>query len=330
MQLFSDLLEDRKKRIANIIVVEFVDWQYPSLTEKQAYYNHIFHHNKPNPEHAYFAFPWATLIDVFRVTDSAKLELQFVEELKRKLEEFKGRRIHTVCQHIRWKMLKKLWEHIGITDAHLSHYEINVENTDALSFHPWTLIATNYENPERNNGLCVKSNKDKSYLASFVGNHNEFYRSEIRTNLVSAVSGRKDVYYDLGEDWFYQTIVYGHQMSRYSIDEEFNKTQNRKTERYNNIISDSIFSLCPEGSGPNTIRLWESMAVGSIPVIFADTWKPPQIKDFNWDEFSVRIPIENYSKTMEILDAIDDEKREMMKNKCLTVYNKFASMRCFT
>jgi hypothetical protein len=44
----------------------------------------------------------------------------------------------------------------------------------------------------------------------------------------------------------------------------------QKTFRYNTILSDSVFSLCPLGAGPNTLRFWESIAVGSIPVIFSN------------------------------------------------------------
>ena len=49
------------------------------------------------------------------------------------------------------------------------------------------------------------------------------------------------------------------------------------TRRYNQLLSDSVFSLCPEGAGPNTLRLWESLAVGAIPVVIVEDWVWPSI-----------------------------------------------------
>jgi hypothetical protein len=331
--LFTLLLNDRNKRLAFVAEPKMLDWQYPSLTEKQAYHNHIFHHVEVNQDHVYFAFPWATLIDVYLVYDNNEISLgsEFIETLKKEADRFKGRKIHTVCQHIKWKMLTELWEYVGIGHVHLSHCEYQTEDTEKLSFYPWTLIATNYENSQRSEGLFVKNNKDKNYLASFIGNHNDKYRSDIRKNLEKIAVGRSNICYELGEEWFYQRTVYHQQMSRKkSLGENFKDVQDLKTKRYNHVISDSVFSFCPEGTGPNTIRLWESMAVGSIPVIFADTWRPPQIKGLQWEDFSVRIPIENYQNTIEILESISAEKREIMKNNCLNAYKKFASIRCFT
>jgi hypothetical protein len=48
------------------------------------------------------------------------------------------------------------------------------------------------------------------------------------------------------------------------------------------LLLDSRFTLCPSGSGPNYIRLWESLACGCIPVLLADTLDLPNHK--LWDE----------------------------------------------
>jgi hypothetical protein len=87
--------------------------------------------------------------------------------------------------------------------------------------------------------------------------------------------------------------------------------------------------LCPEGSGPNTIRLWESIAVGSIPVVFSDNWKPPTVLGADRTQFSVWIPNAEYDQTIRILESIDESARRTMRNNCLSIYKKFSSMRCF-
>ena len=61
---------------------------------------------------------------------------------------------------------------------------------------------------------------------------------------------------------------------------------NDASEQFKQVLKDSIFSLCPSGSGPNSIRLWESIAFGSIPVILADHYLPPG-KEELWRQAAV-------------------------------------------
>ena len=70
--------------------------------------------------------------------------------------------------------------------------------------------------------------------------------------------------------------------------------------QYKTLIGNSKFSLCPRGHGPNSFRLYESMAMGRCPVILSDDWvAPPEIP---WDEFSIRIPEAEYKSIFEILE----------------------------
>jgi hypothetical protein len=55
---------------------------------------------------------------------------------------------------------------------------------------------------------------------------------------------------------------------------------------FQDSLRNSTFSLCPSGSGPNSIRLWESIGAGSIPVILADTYAPPGPRDL-WERAAV-------------------------------------------
>lgn len=57
------------------------------------------------------------------------------------------------------------------------------------------------------------------------------------------------------------------------------KTESEREKFKNSYIDNlcqTVFSLCPEGTGVSTIRLYESMASGSIPVLFNDV-KVPEI-----------------------------------------------------
>ena len=315
------LKEDRYRREKNVFFIDLLDWQHPCLTEKQAMFNHIFHHRFPPEGQVYFAFPWATIIDL---ESEFKLKLnEHSWRFKDALKEREGSRIHTVCQHIRWREFLGFWREFGITDLHVSHCELNDHEAEGMKIHSWPIIATNYESPERMKGISIKENKHKKYLVSFMGNHDKDYRSDIRPKLLELLKNETEVFYELGSKWFYDSTVY--RFKNLSSDE----SEDQKTIKYNQIMSDSIFSLCPEGSGPNTIRLWESMAVGSIPVIFSNGWKPPEIEGLCWNDFSVRIPLDEYKHTLEILKSISNDQRDSMKHNCLTAYKKFASMRCF-
>lgn len=55
-----------------------------------------------------------------------------------------------------------------------------------------------------------------------------------------------------------------------------------------NTLARSRFVLCPRGRGTSSIRLYEALAAGRVPVIISDEWVPP--KGPNWESFSIRWP----------------------------------------
>lgn len=299
-----------------------MNWQFPACTEKFYFYNHAF--INAEIEEYYVSFPWATFIDRQMV-----LEDKNIEKIKNIISMKDGKK-HTICQHIRWKQLIDLWEEIGITDVHLSHYETNIKDTDKIKFHSWALIAANYENKDRSRDLIIKENRNKKYLASFIGAYKNYYRNTIRLDLKNILEKEKQIIYEVKDEWFYQKIVFDHQVKNEKLSNEYLESYEKETQRYNNILSDSIFSLCPEGTGPNTIRLWESMAIGVIPVIFSDDWIPPKITGLEWSDFSVFIKSKDLKNTSSILRSFSEEKLEIMKLNCINAYKYFRQMDCFT
>jgi hypothetical protein len=54
-------------------------------------------------------------------------------------------------------------------------------------------------------------------------------------------------------------------------------------------VQRSVFALCPSGSGPNSIRLWEALGYGAIPVILADRlWLPGDAE--LWQQAALFVP----------------------------------------
>jgi hypothetical protein len=259
-------------------------WQYPCATEKQAYENHL---NIKHGDHIdfkagivnlYVPLPWATYIDrkgfpqsyLQRVAAIIRQYKTITNEAKLQL------RVHSVCQHIHWvRILEKATE-LGITDLHFSHKDSKSSSKQAdlgfdLALHGWPLIAVNYVTPERNEGMVRKPVEDKKLLASFIGAHMPHYLDDSRVQLFEAAkaSRRDDVFVDLGNEWHFNKLVYEEQVLSKEIESHHIDEHHQKTFRYNTILSDSVFSLCPLGAGPNTLRLWESIAVGTIPVLFS-------------------------------------------------------------
>jgi len=89
--------------------------------------------------------------------------------------------------------------------------------------------------------------------------------------------------------------------------------------------------LCPEGAGPNTLRLWESMAVGAIPVVFADEWIPPKIPNspLTFQDCAITVKRENIDAVFNLIEKMPLRQREALKDNSLIAYAKYRDMRAF-
>jgi len=54
------------------------------------------------------------------------------------------------------------------------------------------------------------------------------------------------------------------------------------------LLDGSHFILCPRGIGASSMRIFEAMRAGRVPVIIGDSWIEPPVGD--WSAFSLRIP----------------------------------------
>lgn len=73
---------------------------------------------------------------------------------------------------------------------------------------------------------------------------------------------------------------------------------------YTDTMAASKFVLCPRGIGPASLRLYETIEAGRVPVIISDSWvAPPQI---NWD-FAIRIPEWDIESIPDRLHSLDSE-----------------------
>ena len=73
--------------------------------------------------------------------------------------------------------------------------------------------------------------------------------------------------------------------------------------RYAELTKASKFVLCPRGLSVSSIRLFETMRMGRVPVILSDGWVEPEGPA--WEKFAIRIPESSWAEIPRLL-----EKRE--------------------
>lgn len=140
--------------------------------------------------------------------------------------------------------------------------------------------------------------KDKSYEFSFLGSTSTH---KVRKDLVNMY----DTCFDSNVHW--------------GLDKGMSKDFNNN---YIELLGDSKFSCCPRGTGISSVRLFESMSMGSIPIILADGYKPPLNDKINWSEISLMVNEDNICDIPRLILEVD---YKVMKDKMINTYNKYFS-----
>ena len=284
-------------------------WQYPVITEKTFY-------QQNNMDPLYLGFPWATIIDKRRSSSSIYKLLN---------NEYKQNRYYTCCQHISFRKLIPLFKALKITVVYTPHKKIGEDSIDNITIYPCPLYAVNIEDNTRNNVFQGKNylTLERPYWFSFMGGYQPMdYMSDIRKQILEKymMDQRKEVLVKYTGDWHFNKIVYNEKQDSKGI-ENIQENHVVKTNLYNTILLQSRFSLCPSGSGPNSIRLWESLAVGSIPILISDTLElPPHAL---WEKSILRIPEKQLNHLEIALKMITPQQEYQMRSNCLELYEYF-------
>jgi hypothetical protein len=102
----------------------------------------------------------------------------------------------------------------------------------------------------------------------------------VRQKLIACNFRRSDVVVE-------HTTGYNHWAARDEQARQFNR-------RYAEISASSKFVICPRGAGVSSIRLFEAMELGCVPVIVSDNWVPPSGPC--WEDFSIRVSEQNLNQ----------------------------------
>lgn len=92
-----------------------------------------------------------------------------------------------------------------------------------------------------------------------------------------------------------------------SVAEPTTKTAYR--DRFVASIADSKFVVCPRGVGPASLRVFEVLRAGRVPVIVADDWLPPHGPD--WESFAVFVREADIETIPGVLREKEREAQEM-------------------
>ena len=279
------------------------DWQTPVATEYSAY-NYL----KSRLPCNYFAFPWATLIDEPWVRKT-NLRVLLEEHLR---DSPLSPPSCTVVQHIRYKTLLPTFDALNIRTVFASHCT-EAEQADFASkgirLYPFSLFPV-----QASKGALVPF-QERAYLASFVGqtNHKGF-PSSLRETLVSTFSAHSDCFVKSRSQWHYQEVVFK--------GKGLEAIQTENEDEYRRVLQCSKLSLCPAGTGPNSIRIWESMSYGAIPVVLADALVLPPLHR-SWNDAILVWKEEDLAGLYTHLKSIPSEELEAKSKVCIELYNTY-------
>lgn len=283
-------------------------WQYPVITEK------IFNdQNSANPD--YIGIPWATILD--KRLDAGKL----VKMLGEKIDV--TRYNITCCQHIHFRKLISEFKSIGIKVVYTPHKVHGEDQIDGIFIKPCPLYAVNVEDQSRNMVFDVDfHNIKRTKLYTFQGAYQQGYLTNIREQIFK-LPKMEDVEIRFSGDWHFNQVVYSDDHQNKSGEYAFTPRKELNTTEYNKLLLDSVFSLCPSGSGPNSIRLWESLATGTIPVVLSDKLELPEHP--LWPKAIIRTLEKDVGDIDYILRSISKEEIVQRRINCLQIYAYFRS-----
>lgn len=262
--------------ICGLFACDF-DWQWPAKTEQHAYNQLKVRGLVRFTKQSYIAFPWATLFDRWARMDPR------ASSLTARLRDMVGGKaftgaVLTVCQHIDLRKFIGILEMAGVTDVYWSHAIKGEDTIGSVRVHPFPLFPVQYIRPASDRDW-----RDRAILFSFAGaKANNYYLSKVRTHILETLASADQGVVKGRDAWHYNKFVYEMQIGAASGEDQTIALENGEQSdasaegvEFRELLKNSKFALCPSGTGPNSIRLWEAIGSGSIPVVLAETWRAP-------------------------------------------------------
>jgi hypothetical protein len=238
-------------------------WQQPNATEWVAAQRLDSVELKTN--HCYQPYPWATWIDY---VERGRYEA-FSFPIKSNSNGIRA----TVCQHILAIKHLEVFKQAGITDLFWSHAIHDSETHSNIRLHPFPLYPVRCSTHPPPSPVLLPA--ERQLLYSFQGAYTEgLYLTPVR-KWILGLPPRVNAHLELRCEWHYEQAVYREQVLGQAADAARHAQLTAEAEAYATTLQNSCFALCPSGSGPNSIRLWEALGYGAIPVILSDQLQLP-------------------------------------------------------
>ena len=243
-------------------------WQRPNATE-------AFAAEQLGRADHYLAYPWASWIDIAR--DHPPPPAPFATTPP-------TAPLATVGQHIEMLQHAALLRRCGVTDLFWCHATSAVHHHAGLRIHPFPLYPVRCATHP--GGLPLEQRR---WLYSFQGVYRaDLYLTPVRQWILD-LPQRSDALIASRRVWHFEQQVYREQVHGQSANALLQQELDAEATDYAHALQQSVFALCPSGSGPNSIRLWEALGYGAIPVILADTLRLPGDPDL-WHQAALRVP----------------------------------------
>lgn len=189
----------------------------------------------------------------------------------------------TVCQHIRFEKIIPILKRIGIDTLFTPHVPKG-KKYSGITVLPFPHFPKHAPQPAQY----------KDILYSFIG----FNSHPTRKKLFSIQHPDN-------------TLIKERKIWHFYSNEEAKKLE------YLDILARSRFSICPRGTGASTLRFWESLTAGAIPVTISDAqWLP---NCFDWHHCIIQITESDIEKISTIIAAIPEKQEKKMRKKCLEI-----------
>ena len=237
-------------------------WQQPNNTEGTAWaFIQAQFEQAPG---AYLPFPWASWIDA---VDRELLPPAPPARADRRTPRA------TVCQHIRALEHLSIFEAAGITDLFWSHCITTEHHLPGLRLHPFPLFPVRCSDQPLNSQPLPAGQRPLLY--SYIGFHQPVLYGRDTRLWILELPARDDALVTARREWHFEQQVYRQQVHGRLPDPLCLQERQQEGRDYALALQQSCFALCPSGAGPNSIRLWEALGFGAIPVILSDKLRLP-------------------------------------------------------
>ena len=290
-----------------ILYKDIFPWQTPVITE-----GHSFDCLNSNPiksDIRYLAVPWAPVIDNlnFGNAKNKNMSEDFIKDLKRL--DLSDKETFTICQSYRYREITQILKRIGVSTVFAPHAVDNEPTHNGIKVEPFPLYPVN---------VPVPTKKDIWY--SFIGCHAKSYISNIRLKIFKDSHPSNSVVVQR-QKWRFNNTVYGEQLKGIKTNPMQEYIEEEQTIFYNEIVARSRFSLCPSGAGPSSIRFFESLGAGAIPIFLSDNWSLPKINSLDWNDCCIKIKESEYSTLRDVLKSITPDRENLLRENCFKAFN---------